>query len=512
MSLHALQPRKYARRRPELTPCYKIVQEHLSTFIAEREAEGRPLPDYVIKEFEAYLECGIPAYGFLRLKCEDCDEEKIVAFSCKKRGFCPSCCARRQAEAAAHLVDEVLPVIPYRQFVLSFPIPLRYWLHSNRQLYAKVHSIVISEIHRHYRRAAMRSAIKDPTPGSISFTQRWGSALNLNPHQHVLCPDGVYTRVNGRATFRSLEHITDDEVAALVEAIAQKVMRHLQKKGYLSKDGDIVSNPLADDIFRDYDALSLATSSSIAGKIAFGPNAGKYVTRIGSGFGYGEEIPLIKGKRCASVNGFSLHANTAINSLQRDRLSQLIEYIARGPLSNERLQIREDGKVILQLKSKWADGTSHLLFTPGEFIEKLAALIPPPKTHLVRWAGVFAPNSPYRKEITLKPEAKKGFDFTEMEGGSGKRRKNYTWSKMLARVFKIDMLKCECCGGKLRPICAVTESDAIRRYLKSVEIDYEPPPRGPPRYSQESFDFEGGDPLPEEDGDSSGGSGRNWSD
>ena len=71
----------HARRRPELTPCYKIVQEHLSTFIADREAEGRPLPDYVIQEFEAYLECGIPAYGFLRLKCEDCDEEKIVAFS-----------------------------------------------------------------------------------------------------------------------------------------------------------------------------------------------------------------------------------------------------------------------------------------------------------------------------------------------------------------------------------------------------------------------------------------------
>jgi len=496
---------RYARRRPELTPCYKIIQEHLSTFIAEREAEGRPLPDYVTQEFEAYLKCGISAYGFLRLQCETCDEEKIVAFSCKRRGFCPSCCARRQAEAAAHLVDEVLPLIPYRQFVLSFPIPLRYWLHSNRQLYAKVHAIVIGEIHRYYIDKARREGIKDSDtmgPGSISFTQRWGSALNLNPHMHVLCPDGVYTRVNGRASFRPAEAISDDEVATLVEAIAHKIMRFLQKKGYLSKDGDIVNNPLADEIFRDHDALSLATSSSIAGKIAFGPNAGKYVTRIGSGFGYGEEIPLIKGKRCASVNGFSMHANTSINTLQRDRLSQLIEYIARGPLSNERLQIRDDGKVVLQLKSKWADGTSHLLFTPGEFIEKLAALIPPPRSHLVRWAGVFAPNSPYRKEITLKPEAKKGFEFAEIEGGSGKRRKNHNWSKMLARVFKIDVLKCDCCSGKLRPICAVTKSDSIRRYLKSVDIDYEPPPRGPPRYSQDTFDFDTEKTAPSERGDS----------
>ena len=261
-------------------------------------------------------------------------------------------------------------------------------------------------------------------------------------------------------------------------------------------DGDIVTNPTIDEMFRDYDALSMATCSSIAGKIAFGPNAGKYVTRIGSGFGYGEEIPLIKGKRCASVNGFSLHANTAINTLQRERLSQLIEYIARGPLSNERLKIREDGKVVLQLKSKWADGTSHLLFTPGEFIEKLAALIPPPRSHLVRWAGVLAPNSPYRKEITLKPEAKKGFDFDEDGkggGGCGKRRKNYNWSKMLARVFKIDVLKCDGCGGKLRPVCAIIDSDSIRRYLKHMNIDYDPPPRGPPRFTQEAFDFEGGD-------------------
>lgn len=501
-ALHRLQgpslPR-YARRRPELTPCYRIIQEHLSTFIAEREAEGRPLPDYVIQEFEAYLKCGIPAYGFLRLQCEKCDEEKIVAFSCKRRGFCPSCCARRQVEAAAHLVEEVLPLIPYRQFVLSFPIPLRYWLHSNSQLYVKVHAIVIAEIHRYYIDKARREGIKDPAPGSISFTQRWGSARNLNPHMHVLCADGVYARVNSRASFRPADAITDDEVAALVEAIAHKVMRHLQKQGYLSKDGDIVANPLADDVFREYDALSLATSSSIAGKIAFGPNAGKYVTRIGSGFGYGEEIPLIKGKRCASLNGFSLHANTAINTLQRDRLSQLIEYVARGPLSNERLQIREDGKVVLQLKSKWADGTSHLLFTAGEFIEKLAALIPPPRSHLVRWAGVFAPNSPFRKEITLKPEAKKGFDFAEDgEDGSGcgKRRKNYknyNWSKMLARVFQVDVLKCECCGGHLRPVCAVTDSDSIRRYLKHMDIDYDPPPRGPPRFTQDAFDFEGGD-------------------
>jgi hypothetical protein len=151
----------------------------------------------------------------------------------------------------------------------------------------------------------------------------------------------------------------------------------------------------------------MATSSSIAGRIAFGPNAGKQVTRIGSGFGYYEEIPLAKGHRCFSINGFSLHANTSTNTLARDSLRKLVEYISRGPLSNERVEITKSGQVKLKLKTAYSDGTSHLLFTPGEIIEKLSAIIPPPKTHLVKWSGIFAPNSPYRKKVVLKPEVKK---------------------------------------------------------------------------------------------------------
>ena len=79
---------------------------------------------------------------------------------------------------------------------------------------------------------------------------------------------------------------------------------------------------------------------------------------------------------------------------------------------------------------------------------------------------------------------------------------------MLARVFKIDAIECDCCGGKLRPISAVTESALVRRYLKSLDIDYEPPPRGPPRYSQDTFDFEAEKSAPGERGDP----GPNWSD
>jgi hypothetical protein len=480
----------YARRRPEFTPCYKILQEHLNTFIAARDAESRPLPKYVLTELDAYLRCGIPAHGFLRLRCPKCREEKVVAFSCKKRGFCPACCAKRMAETSAHLIENVLPLVPYRQFVLSFPIPLRYWLNSNRKLFAKIHSIVIRQTHRYYRKKALALGLKEPVPGSISFTQRWGSACNLNPHLHILCPDGVYYwNKHDEARFAKLSVISNDEVATLITAISTKVRAYLVKCGYLDKDGKMVDNRLADPHFAEHDALALATQCSLSGKIAFGPNAGKKVTRIGSGFGYFEEIPLAQGERCFSIHGYSLHANTRTRTHQRERLGKLIEYLARGPLSNERLEITTDGKVKLALKTHYRDGTSHLLFTPEEFIEKIVALIPPPRLHLVRWAGVFGSHSKFRRAITLKPDVKKGFQFRESKEDEEPQLKNYSWAKMLAKVFKIDVTQCDKCGGELRPMGALVDAREIERYLAHVGIDPLPPPRAPPRFDESAYEF-----------------------
>lgn len=115
------------------------------------------------------------------------------------------------------------------------------------------------------------------------------------------------------------------DVATLIEKISKKVRSYLVRKEYLSKDGEIVQNPPADELFSDANSINEATTASIAGKIAFGPNAGKYFTDVGSGFGYGEEIPLAKGKNCYSIHGFSLHANTQINTHSRDRPRKLIE-------------------------------------------------------------------------------------------------------------------------------------------------------------------------------------------
>lgn len=71
----------------------------------------------------------------------------MLPFSCKKRGFCQSFCAKRMAETRAHLLENILPLVLYRQFVVSFPIPMQYWLHTNKKFFAKVHRLVIDAVH-----------------------------------------------------------------------------------------------------------------------------------------------------------------------------------------------------------------------------------------------------------------------------------------------------------------------------------------------------------------------------
>ena len=136
-------PVHYERHRPEQTTLYRLVQQHAATFFEQAEsAAGADLPQFVKDDFDAFLECGILAHGFLRLRCGDCGHDKLVAFSCKRRGFCPSCGARRMAQTAAHLVDHVVPRVPVRQWVLSLPIPLRLLLAAQPKLVTPVLQVV----------------------------------------------------------------------------------------------------------------------------------------------------------------------------------------------------------------------------------------------------------------------------------------------------------------------------------------------------------------------------------
>ena len=146
----------YVRRQPEQSVLHRVVREHLETFLAEarQRGGGEGLPRFVERELREFLTCGVMARGFARFRCDGCAREILVAFSCKGRGFCPSCCGRRMGELAAHLVDGVLGGLPVRQWVLTLPLRLRYALAYDHRLCRAVLGVFVRALLGFERRRA----------------------------------------------------------------------------------------------------------------------------------------------------------------------------------------------------------------------------------------------------------------------------------------------------------------------------------------------------------------------
>jgi hypothetical protein len=482
----------YTPRDPSHTVLYNVIAEHLETFLASchDDPEATGLPAYVQQEFYDYLRCGILAHGFLRLGCDTCHHELLVPFSCKRRGFCPSCAGRRMTQMAAHLVEQVIPWVPTRQWVVSVPLPLRYWTASSPDLTAKVHTIIRTTIGQYYiNQAVTRGAPRGKVhPGSVTFLQRFGSALNVNVHYHVLFLEGVYLdRTDQGRTPRFLtgEPPSDADVAAVVQKISRRVIRKLCRLGYLEAGMDAAVATEYDPLRDTAPELARAMAASVQQRIAYGERAGHHVRRIGSGFGYEGEAPRLTGPRCASVHGFSLHAHTSIPAHRRDQLEQLIRYTARGAVSLERLQEDTHGDLVYTFTHPWSDGTTGIRLSPLELLEKLAALVPLPHVHLVRYGGCLAPHSHLRHAIMPTPR-QQGMDGEETHTGTP----YWSWARLLKRVFALEMGTCPFCQrGMLRLIAVITQGAVISKILRHLKLAADPPPIAPARSRQERGAF-----------------------
>src|SRR5437879_4616332 len=193
-------------------------------------------------------------------------------------------------------------------------------------------------------------------------------------------------------------------------------------------------------------------AGSVQPRFAGGARAGAPVRRIGSGFGAEGEAPRLTGPRCARVNGFSLHANTAIPAHRRDQLERLLRSTARGAVSLERLQEAANGDLVYTFTHPWSDGTTGIRLTPLELLEKLAALIPLPHSHLVRYGGCLAPHSHLRGCVLPTPRQQ------GMDGEAQPGTPYWPWARLLGRVFGLEMRTCPFCRrGSLRIIAVITQ-------------------------------------------------------
>ena len=479
----------YRPKTPGSGVLFQVIQRDFATFRSEREAEERPLPRYIEKEFEAYIRCGVLGHGFVRLKCNGCTHEKLLPFSCKKRGFCPSCLGRRMAEASAFYVDHVLPQAPIRQWVFSFPMPLRFWMAKNPRLLTRILGISLRTIRSHYQKKSKRTfALQKPETASLTVVQRFGGALNLNVHYHSLWVEGVYEEgTDGVVKFHALSPPTDLEVKQILTRVQTRIIRALKKEGLLSevnRSGQIefiLSAPSDTP-----DIVEICQSASILSQIATGEYAGTRVRRIGS-FGHSGEDAFLVGPRCAELAGFSLHSYTGFAAHQRLEIERLCRYVMRPPVAESRLAITSNPNLIhYRFKRPWSDGTQAVEFTGRELIEKLVALVPPPRAHLVRFHGALAPHSRLRSRvIPASVTLPSKIDETGEQVQSRPKRRVLSWSELLKRVFEVDLSICPSCGGTLKFIAAVVHPSAIRAILEhlghSTEVPRFAPARAPPR-------------------------------
>ncbi|HEY5720282.1 MAG TPA: transposase [Gammaproteobacteria bacterium] len=498
-------------------------------------ARERTVPKFVEREFREFLDCGIAAHGFLRLHCDDCGLDRVVPFSCKRRGFCPSCGGRHMADTAAHLVDRVLPRVPVRQWVLSLPFGLRYRLAHDRGLTADVLRLFVRAIFVSLRRRCRRSwSTTDAAHGgAVTFVQRFGGALNLNVHFHTLVLDGVYRvrEADGALRFHPLPPPSCEELEAVLTRVVRGIGRLIQRRG-------LADEP--DRLFTDDPLLAQLLAAAVRGRVATGPRAGQRVLR------FGDRVEIASGEGDATertpglvrAHGFSLHAGVAVPPNDRQRLERLCRYAGRPPVATERLSEMADGRLLYALRHGWKDGTTHVAFEPLELIDRLAALVPPPRFHTVRYHGVLASRSKHRAEVVpvaSMPEAAEGrvripgcghraapakahpatasasapgplapqSADREVERASGSRAsrpsREYSWSELMRRVFEVDVLRCPRCHASPMRILAAIHPPTAQAILKSMGLPTRAPPVAAAQTAPEDWPL--AEPLPASDRD-----------
>lgn len=505
----------YARHAPEKTLLHEVIRAEIEPFLARARSQGAPVARFVEREIRAYLACGVLAHGFIRVHCDDCGYDRLVGFSCKGRGFCPSCGGRRMADTAAQLVERVLPEVPIRQWVLTLSYPLRYRCAWNAKLTSEVLRCFLRSVFADQRRRArMLLGIRKGQCGSVTFIQRFGSALNLTPHFHTLVLDGVYVGPSDRpGDFVALPPPETEDVARVLAGTARRIQRLLERR--LLDDED-------DPLGADDPLMAMLGAASIRSRIATGPEAGDPWRRLGDRVEpvdedeAGVELRASVPPRCVRQGGMSLHADVAVPARDRQRLERLCRYVARPPLALGRLEAMADGRLAYRLKTPWRDGTTHVVMERHELLERLAPLIPPPRAHQVGYHGVLAPCASRRDQVVpagagegtgerankaARPDASSpgsdggsigavdgsgDFDAFAARTSSDLRdeglvslARRMAWADLLKRVFEVDALRCPGCGGRMRLIAAITEPSVARRILECLVLPSRAPPLSP---------------------------------
>ena len=376
------------------------------------------------------------------------------------------------ADGALELVESILPRVPVRQYVLSFPYELWGILAFQPKLIGEVQRLFIDVIQKWTGERAKEYGWVGGQGGGVVVLQRFNSALGLQPHLHVLVLDGVYTP---DGVFRAFNPADQPHLQSLCTRLAERIIRMLKRKGAIRE-----ATSDDDDDADHTDPMKACTLLALTA----GQRERDEETEDHDG---GQR----RSKLVVEVEGFNLEATRTVAAEDRAGLEGLCRYLLRPALALKRLSLEEDGSVVYRLRHPDRRGRTVLRMTPYQFLARMSAQIPAPRLCLRRLFGVLAPRSPLRKAArppgpveqrrgasgSIRPEGKDG------EEKAAKPPTRTAWRELIARVFLVDPTQCRC-GGTFRPVAVIRDREQCRRYLEGVGESGEVPEcareRGPP--------------------------------
>jgi len=224
--------------------------------------------------------------------------------------------------------------------------------------------------------------------------------------------------------------------------------------------GVTVTDEDADPLAHESQALAGLSEAAVLGRAALGRGAGRGPLRIGAD----PDAPWVE---------------------RDDRPRHRAALPVPVPPAARALR---DGRIAVALQRRWADGTTHLVFTPDELLERLVPLVPRPRINLLLCHGVLAPNAPWRQAVVVRggegstaapanagPCATPVEDLASDKAKPGRARPKYrAWAELMHRAFEADVLACPRCGGRMVVLATIEDPAVIRRILTHLGASMEP--------------------------------------
>ena len=432
----------HACRPPSASPLWQIVHHAWDDFIASYEKHHRrtmgPLRPEAVATVRAFLRCGDLAAGFTRFHCPECGAEKLLAFTCKSRHFCPACHQRRVRQTGAWIADSVCHDVPHRQFVFTFPKMLRGIFRKRRHLLHLLFHTAAECL-----RDAFRARLQLPHGriAAAAAIHTFGDYLVFHPHLHLFAADGLFDE-EGRF------HSMPPESLGLITELFRHRFLHVLRESKL-------------------------LSAHKAAELLSWKHSGFHID--------GGEKPVAPG-----------------DAKGRQRLA---EYLLRAPFSLQKIHWNAETKtVIYRSRRSWRTKRNFEVFTAADFIAAAIDHIPPKGQQTIRYYGLYSnksrglprPATAPAEPIGDKPPAPKP-PIVPPPPKATARAMRPLWRDLILRVWGADPLQCPCCHAIMNVVDAFFRPGEIEFFLRlhglwESVIDIPPPPDPP-------FDIETFEPI-----------------